>query len=87
MGPGGVIEFISYEGQVTATNGVALGLTSVDVGVYETGAAAGTSIARTGPGAEGSDFTWVLTNDTHGAVNTGQSFLAPPRSSASPTPP
>ena len=37
-GPGGattVIEFLSYEGQITASNGAAAGLTSVDIGVVE----------------------------------------------------
>lgn len=79
IGPGGVvIEFISYEGTMVATNGPAVGLTSVDVGVAETGTASGTSIARTGDGFEGSDFGWVLAgDDTPGAVNAGQTFADP----------
>lgn len=78
VGPGGVIEFISYEGVMTATNGPAAGLTSVDVAVAETGSADGTSIARTGNGFEGQDFGWVLVgDDTPGAVNAGQTFADP----------
>lgn len=77
VGPGGVIEFISYEGSFTATNGAASGLTSIDVGVVEDGSALGTSIARVGTGVEGGEFTWVLlADDTPAAVNTGQSFAA-----------
>ncbi len=34
---GSVIEFMSYEGELTATDGPAAGLTSVDIGVSETG--------------------------------------------------
>ena len=32
---GNVIQFISYEGVITATEGVAIGMTSVDIGVFE----------------------------------------------------
>jgi predicted extracellular nuclease len=77
VGPAGVVEFISYEGVMTATNGPAAGLTSTDVGVAETGTADGTSIGRTGSGDEASDFSWTLnTDDTPGGVNNGQSFAA-----------
>lgn len=34
---GAVVEFLSYEGTFTATNGPAAGMTSVDIGVAETG--------------------------------------------------
>jgi DNA/RNA endonuclease G (NUC1) len=51
---GQVIEFLSYEGTFTATNGPALGMTSVDVGVSQTGDAAldpiGASLQRDGNG-------------------------------------
>jgi len=83
VGPGGVIEFISYEGSFTAASGPAAGLTSVNVGVgvFEPGDASGTSISRTGPGTEGSAFTWVVdTSHSQGAINDGQSFggVTPP---------
>ena len=45
---GTVLDFLSYEGLITATNGPAAGTTSVDVGVSESGAEpAGQSLART----------------------------------------
>jgi len=72
---GHVVEFISYEGVFTATNGPALGMTSVDVGVSEPGNADHTAIGRVGTGDEASDFGWaVIGDDTPGAVNDGQSF-------------
>lgn len=72
-----VIEFISYEGSFQATDGPAIGLTSVDVGVMEGGLdAVGGSIARTGTGNEASDFSWQLGAATPGLVN--QTFVSPP---------
>ena len=79
-GPGGLIEFISYEGTMTAAGGVANGQTSVDVGVTEPGNAAGTSIGRTG----GPTSNWVLfSDDTPGVLNTGQSIGPAPTISVS----
>lgn len=76
---GQVVQFLSYEGQMTATNGPAAGMQSTDVGVAE-GAqdpANGVSIALTGSGSEYSDFTWqkVLATPTIGGSNTGQTLL------------
>ncbi|MGA9581018.1 MAG: cadherin domain-containing protein [Allosphingosinicella sp.] len=74
---GQVVEFISYEGILTAGNGPAAGMTStnVGVGVFEPGSADGTSIGRIGTGDEPSEFTWaVIADDTPGGVNNGQSF-------------
>jgi predicted extracellular nuclease len=69
VGPGGVIEFISYEGTMTAANGPAATMTSTDVGVSESGSANGTSIGRVG----GPGSTWVLfSDDSPGQLNTGQ---------------
>jgi DNA/RNA endonuclease G (NUC1) len=51
VGPGGVIEFLSYEGSFVATNGAANGMTSVDIGVSEAGtesSAPVTSLKRNG---------------------------------------
>ena len=77
---GTVVEFISYDGAFAATNGPASGMTSVNVGVSETGltgAPAGTSIGRVGTGDEPGDFTWALiSDDTPGGVNNGQTFPA-----------
>jgi predicted extracellular nuclease len=76
---GNVVEFISYEGVITATSGPAVGLTSVDVGVAETGTAEGTSIARIGTGDDSTDFTWTLDgDDTPGAINNGQTLTTSP---------
>src|SRR5690606_25776801 len=70
-----VIQFLSYEGIVTATNGPAIGMESTDVGVIENGAPAGTSLQLGGNGFKYDDFTWQesLTH-TFGNVNTNQSF-------------
>lgn len=78
---GAVVEFLSYEGSLTATNGPAAGFTSIDVGVSEPGTTpVGQSLQRQGGGAAAADFVFVgpLTA-TPGAVNEGQSFGdAPP---------
>ena len=48
---GSVIEFLSYEGSFTATNGSAAGTMSTDIGVAETGSeVAGLSLQRVGDG-------------------------------------
>jgi DNA/RNA endonuclease G (NUC1) len=43
---GQVVEFLSYEGTFTATNGPASGMTAVDIGVLENGAPLGQSLQR-----------------------------------------
>ncbi|MEX1045088.1 MAG: DNA/RNA non-specific endonuclease [Chthoniobacterales bacterium] len=45
---GAVVQFLSYEGTFTASDGDAAGLTSTDIGVSETGAAIGSSLQLTG---------------------------------------
>ena len=71
-----VIQFLSYEGDFTATDDVALGLTSVDIGVAESSATAiGHSLQLTGVGDNYTDFTWATpTTATEGASNTGQTL-------------
>lgn len=73
---GNVVQFLSYGGSFTATNGPAAGLTSVDIGITESSSSpAGGSIGLVGSGDEASDFHWaVIGNDTPGGVNAGQSF-------------
>ncbi len=73
-----VVQFLSYEGTMTASNGPASGMTSTDVGVAETNATApGSSLGLIGTGDEYSDFTWaVRTDDTPGSANVGQTFTA-----------
>ncbi len=55
---GAVIQFLSYEGVITATGGPATGLTSVDIGVTEPGAV-GESLQLIGSGFDYTDFSWV----------------------------
>jgi uncharacterized protein len=78
VGPGNtLIQFISYEGSFVGVGGIANGVTSTNIGVSESGSALGTSLALTGSGSSAANFTWVLdTNDTPGAVNNGQTFVA-----------
>ncbi|MCO7221251.1 ExeM/NucH family extracellular endonuclease [Klenkia sp. PcliD-1-E] len=62
---GTVVEFLSYEGVLTATNGPANGLTSTDIGVAEDGAPEGQSLQLV-------DGTWTgPLASTFGSPNTG----------------
>ncbi len=74
---GTVREFISYEGAFTALDGPAQGLTSVDIGVAESGTTpVGYSLQQTGVGPT---YTWQAeSSSTFGTLNTGQSFAALP---------
>lgn len=71
-----VVQFLSYEGAFVATDGPAAGLTSIDIGVSQSGAGAiGNSLQLAGSGATYEDFAWTPEQpNTFGAVNTGQSF-------------
>lgn len=64
-GGGHVVEFLSYEGQLTASNGPAAGTTSTDIGVSETGSTpVGSSLQRQ------PDGTWhAPAASTKGACN------------------
>jgi len=61
---GQVVEFLSYEGTMTASNGPVQGLLSVDIGVSENSAPVGRSLQRNGAG----DWYGPYTN-TFGACN------------------
>lgn len=76
VNPGGqVVQFLSYEGSFTATDGPAAGQTSEDIGVSEGGVPAGTSLQLGGTGNVADDFTWQPSQtDNFGQVNTGQDF-------------
>lgn len=76
VNPGGqVVQFLSYEGTFTATDGPAAGQTSEDIGVSEGGVPAGTSLQLGGTGNVADDFTWQPSQtDNFGQVNTGQDF-------------
>ena len=71
-----VIQFLSYEGTLTATDGAANGMTSTDIGVAETGSTPiGESLQLVGTGTQYSDFTWSgPIAATEGLVNTGQTL-------------
>ncbi len=70
---GAVVEFLSYEGTLTATNGPASGRTSTDIGVAESGTGPSTSSLQREPGG----LTWYgPTGATFGTCNLGSS--APP---------
>ena len=70
VSPLGVVEFLSYEGSFSATNGPAAGSTSQDIGVSENGGTpAGFSLQRVGNPITN---TWVgAIPNTQGAVNPG----------------
>jgi hypothetical protein len=73
---GAVVQFLSYEGTVTATEGPASGQTSTDIGVSESGSTAvGESLQLTGTGTTYEDFAWAdPSDDSFGSVNSGQTF-------------
>ncbi|WP_102946009.1 endonuclease [Stenotrophomonas sp. VV52] len=75
-GSGKVVQFISYEGTVTAASGPAAGLTSQNIPVSETNSTApGTSLQLTGSGSQYAHFTWAPSAaQTFGACNNGQTF-------------
>jgi hypothetical protein len=75
---GTVIQFLSYEGVLIATEGPADTMTSDDIGVEETsGTGVGYSLQLTGSGSEYEDFVWASPAlDSFGSVNTGQTFTA-----------
>lgn len=85
LNSGSVVEFLSYEGTFTATEGAAAGQTSVDVGVQEISSTpVGFSLQRTGLlGSEAGDFTWSGPSAaSRGSINAGQSFTAVPEPSS-----
>ena len=72
---GKVVQFLSYEGNFTAYDCPAKGLTSSDIGVFESSVPYGHSLQLSGSGALYEDFNWTDAKaNTFGAVNTGQSF-------------
>ena len=74
---GRVVQFISYEGTLTAVSGPASGMTSTDIGVFEAAAPVGTSLQLAGTGSSYADFTWTFGEaSTRGDANAGQSFLS-----------
>ena len=75
---GNIIQFLSYEGSILATDGVASGITSVDIGVSETNTTDLQSLQLTGTGTQYSDFTWVANlTQTWGTANNGGTQVLP----------
>jgi len=72
-----VIQFLSYEGTLTANNGPALGMTSTDVGVFEpgTGYPTNLSLQLTGSGTNYANFTWTTNTFSMGTLNIGQTIV------------
>ncbi|MDG2054973.1 MAG: hypothetical protein P8J86_09720 [Phycisphaerales bacterium] len=71
---GVVSQFLSYEGQFTATDGPADGQNSIAIPIAESGSSGlGSSIGLTGSGSAYEDFTWTtFTASTPGSLNDGQ---------------
>jgi hypothetical protein len=71
-----VVQFLSYEGFFTATNGSAEGLISEDIGVSENSSTPiGFSLQLSGIGKQYADFTWTDPSPASaGLVNPEQSF-------------
>lgn len=69
-------QFLSYEGTLTAIDGPAIGMTTVDIGVAEAGEEEGLSLQLSGVGLEYSNFTWQPpAAETHGQLNNDQTLL------------
>ncbi len=77
---GSVVEFKSYEGTFTATSGVAVGLTSTDIGVrQEQGTPSQSSMQLLGIGSTAAQFKWISgQGPSYGQQNLGQSLQAVP---------
>jgi predicted ribosomally synthesized peptide with SipW-like signal peptide len=76
-----VIQFLSYEGSFVASNGPAIGMMSIDIGVFEDPALVppGESLQLQGSGNKYADFIWAWPiAHTSGARNTGQTFVPSP---------
>ena len=71
-----IVQFLSYEGSFIASSGVATGLSSIDIGVYEpANTPFGFSLQLTGQGTTYADFTWSYAQpNTFGNINVGQSI-------------
>lgn len=73
-------QWLSYEGTMTATDGPANGMLSVDIGVEETGSTPiGESLQLTGTGSGYNEFTWLPpAAETPGQLNNGQDLGGAP---------
>ncbi|MEG8126121.1 endonuclease, partial [Xanthomonas hortorum pv. gardneri] len=73
---GQLVQFLSYEGAITASGGPAAGITSQNLPVSESNSSAvGSSLQLTGTGSSAANFSWAGSSaQTFGACNRGQSF-------------
>ncbi len=73
---GQVVQFLSYEGTFTATNGPASGMSSTAIPQSETDSTpSGHSLRLTGTGSSYSQFTWAAAaTSSFGACNAGQTL-------------
>ena len=72
-----LVQFLSYEGAFLAASGIAAGLLSTDINVFEpTNTPANFSLQLTGQGNKYSDFNWASPQqNTLGGINVNQKFL------------
>jgi hypothetical protein len=83
-----VVEWLSYEGQLLALDGPAMGMFSNALSLFQTpGSDVGLSLQRTGTGTSATAFDWVgpLPNSP-GSINVAQRFFATPTAVAEPSP-
>lgn len=77
-GGGQLVQFLSYEGTVTGSNGPAAGRTSTNLPVAEDESPSNTSLQLGGSGNSYANFTWrASATQTFGACNNAQTFPAP----------
>ena len=77
-------QFLSYEGTFVGTAGPANGITSVDIGVSESGAPEGFSLQLSGTGNKYDDFTWQPPDSNSvGELNQEQVLLGAQNSNTS----
>jgi hypothetical protein len=78
VSPTDEIQFLSYEGAFTATDGPAVGITSTDIGVFEPDTSPlGYSLQLVGTGGNYADFVWSAPAlASPGSINDGQYFTA-----------
>ncbi len=69
-----LVQFLSYDGAMTASNGPAAGVTVASIGSESTTLAIGKSLQLCGTGNAYSQFAWGITNATPGALNATQTI-------------
>ena len=70
-----VVQFLSYEGVLTATDGPAIGMTSVDIGVVEPSTLPiGQSLQLQGSGNTYAQFVWSTNAASTGTLNVAQTI-------------